>query len=438
LKTGLCYDENQTIKGAAMISYVKGPLVEVSGDRIVIETGNVGLEIRVPLSLLDELPKTGEQIKVYTYFQVREDAMSLYGFLHRQDREMFQQLLGVNGVGPKGALGILSALRPDDLRMAIISGDAKAISRAPGIGTKTAQRVILDLKDKVSPEDLFSSLEEEGLDVTVSVGNGADKSMTALLSDSADIALLGTEAGLYVYNEGKEAYPKAFAQLTQKAGNFLVSRTPSPDFQWTDLEGSDVIGGRLGGMPELVLEYVLRQNGMEPFTDVEIVNNIDFTSTAGAFTGGIGDYTVEFEPTATALQNSGAGYIVASLGAACGEIPYTVYMANDAYMQENPEVIEAFTRAIYRGQQWVDTHTAAEIAEVILPQFPDSDLETLTSILERYQAQDTWKTDPTFSKESYERLQDIMEQGGELESRVPFENFVDNSIAEEVTAAGLS
>ena len=274
--------------------------------------------------------------------------------------------------------------------------------------------------------------------MTVSVGNGADKSMTALLSDSADIALLGTEAGLYVYNEGKEAYPKAFAQLTQKAGNFLVSRTPSPDFQWTDLEGSDVIGGRLGGMPELVLEYVLRQNGMEPFTDVEIVNNIDFTSTAGAFTGGIGDYTVEFEPTATALQNSGAGYIVASLGAACGEIPYTVYMANDAYMQENPEVIEAFTRAIYRGQQWVDTHTAAEIAEVILPQFPDSDLETLTSILERYQAQDTWKTDPTFSKESYERLQDIMEQGGELESRVPFENFVDNSIAEEVTAAGLS
>lgn len=280
--------------------------------------------------------------------------------------------------------------------------------------------------------------EEEGLDVTVSVGNGADKSMTALLSDSADIALLGTEAGLYVCNEGKESYPKAFAQLTQKAGNFLVSRTPSPDFQWTDLKGSAVIGGRLGGMPELVLEYVLRQNGMEPFTDVEIVNNIDFTSTAGAFTGGIGDYTVEFEPTATALQNSGAGYIVASLGAACGEIPYTVYMANDAYMQENPEVMEAFTRAIYRGQQWVDTHTAAEIAEVILPQFPDSDLETLTSILERYQAQDTWKTDPTFSKESYERLQDIMEQGGELESRVPFEDFVDNSIAEKVTAAGLS
>lgn len=145
-----------------MISYVKGPLAEVSGDRIVIETGNVGLEIRVPLSLLDELPNIGEAVKVYTYFQVREDAMSLYGFLHRQDREMFQQLLGVNGVGPKGALGILSALRPDDLRMAILSGDAKAISKAPGIGVKTAQRVILDLKDKVSPEDLLSGLGESG------------------------------------------------------------------------------------------------------------------------------------------------------------------------------------------------------------------------------------------------------------------------------------
>lgn len=141
-----------------MISYVKGPLMEVSGDIIVIEAGNVGLEIRVPVSLLDQLPGTGEIVKIYTYFQVREDAMSLYGFLHRQDREMFQQLLGVTGIGPKGALGILSAMRPDDLRLAIISGDAKAISRAPGIGIKTAQRVILDLKDKISPDDLFTVL----------------------------------------------------------------------------------------------------------------------------------------------------------------------------------------------------------------------------------------------------------------------------------------
>ena len=145
-----------------MISYIKGPLTEIRGDMIVIEAGPVGLEVRVPLSLLDELPKVGEEVKIYTYFQVREDPMSLYGFLSRQDREMFQQLLGVNGVGPKGALGILSALRPDDLRLAILSGDAKAISRAPGIGVKTAQRVILDLKDKVSADDILSSVAEDG------------------------------------------------------------------------------------------------------------------------------------------------------------------------------------------------------------------------------------------------------------------------------------
>ncbi len=278
---------------------------------------------------------------------------------------------------------------------------------------------------------------DEGLDVTVTTGNGADKSMTALLSDSADIALLGTEAGIYVYNEGKENYPKAFLQLTQRAGNFLVSRTEQPAFAWTDLQGKSVIGGRLGGMPELVLEYVLRKNGMTPFTDVDIINNIDFTSTAGAFTGDVGDYTVEFEPVATTLEQSGAGHIVASLGEASGDIPYTVYMSNDTFMKDHPEIITAFTKAIYRGQIWVDTHTPAEIASVILPQFPESDLQTLTTIIERYKQQDTWKTDPIFSEEGFTHIQDIMEQGGELEKRVPFTDFVVNTFAEDVVANGI-
>ena len=274
--------------------------------------------------------------------------------------------------------------------------------------------------------------EEEGLEVTVAIGNGADKSMTALLSDSADIALLGTEAGIYVYNEGKEDYPKAFAQLTQRAGNFLVSRIEEPDFEWIDLKGKSVIGGRLGGMPELVLEYVIKENGMTIGEDMEIINNIDFSSTAGAFTGNVGDYTVEFEPVATTLEQNGSGYIVASLGEASGYVPYTVYMAQDAFMSEHPEVIEAFTRAIYRGQQWVETHTSAEIAEVILPQFTESDVETLTTIIERYKAQDTWKTDPVFSEEGFALIQDIMEQGGELSSRVPFDDLVRNEFAKKV------
>ena len=274
--------------------------------------------------------------------------------------------------------------------------------------------------------------EEEGLDVTVSIGNGADKSMTALLSDSADIALLGTEAGIYVYNEGKEDYPKAFAQLTQRAGNFLVSRVDEPEFQWEDLKGKSVIGGRLGGMPELVLEYVIKENGMEKGKDVEIINNIDFSSTAGAFTGNIGDYTVEFEPVATTLEQNGSGHIVASLGEASGYVPYTVYMANDAFLKENPNTIEAFTRAVYRGQQWVEKHTSAEIADAILPQFPESDAETLTTIIERYKAQDTWKTDPVFSEDGFTLIQDIMEQGGELSQRVPFSDLVCNEYAEKV------
>lgn len=274
--------------------------------------------------------------------------------------------------------------------------------------------------------------EEEGLDVTVSIGNGADKSMTALLSDSADIALLGTEAGIYVYNEGKADYPKAFAQLTQRAGNFLVSRVEEPNFEWSDLKGKSVIGGRLGGMPELVLEYVIKENGMVIGEDMEIINNIDFSSTAGAFTGNVGDYTVEFEPVATTLEQNGSGYIVASLGEASGYVPYTVYMAQDAFLSEHPEVIEAFTRAIYRGQQWVETHTSAEIAEVILPQFTESDVETLTTIIERYKAQDTWKTDPVFSEEGFTLIQDIMEQGGELSQRVPFADLVRNEYAEKV------
>lgn len=270
---------------------------------------------------------------------------------------------------------------------------------------------------------------EEGLDVTLTVGNGADKSMTALLSDSADIALLGTEAGLYVCAEGKEDYPKIFAQLTQRAGNFLVSRKEEPNFQWTDLKGSSVIGGRLGGMPELVLEYILKENDIRIGEDVEIINNIDFSSTAGAFLGNVGDYTVEFEPTATTLEQSGSGHIVASLGEASGYLPYTVYMAQDAFLEEQPEAAEAFTRAIYRGQQWVNSHTPAEIAAVILPQFPDSDAETLATILQRYQAQDTWKTDPTVSEEGFSLIQEIMQEGGELSTTIPYENLVVSDFA---------
>lgn len=272
--------------------------------------------------------------------------------------------------------------------------------------------------------------EDEGLSIDLSVGQGADKSMTALLSNSADIALLGTEAGIYVINEGKEGEVKTFAQLTQRAGNFLVSREEEPNFQWSDLKGKSIIGGRLGGMPELVLEYVLKQNGLQIGKDVEIINNISFESTSGAFAADIGDYTVEFEPTATSLEQKDIGHVVASLGTESGFVPYTVYMATSNYINENPEIIQKFTNSIYKGQLWVDQHTSAEIAAVIQPYFPESDVDTLAEIIERYKSQDTWKTDPIFEEKSLELIEDIMETGGQLDKRVDFSNYIDNSFAE--------
>jgi len=274
--------------------------------------------------------------------------------------------------------------------------------------------------------------DEEGLEITLDVGQGADKSMTALISGNADIALLGTEAGIYVYNEGKEDHAIAFAQLTQRAGNFLVSRENEDNFSWENLKGKTVIGGRTGGMPEMVLEYVIKEKGLEIGKDVEIINNISFETTSGAFTAGTGDYTAEFEPSASALENAGKGYVVASLGTESGYVPYTVYMAQKSYIEENPEIIQKFTNAVYKGQKWVNEHTSQEIAQVIMPHFSESDVETVTKIVERYKAQDTWKTDPIFDEDGFTLIQDIMEQGGELTKRVPFEEMVNTDFAKKL------
>lgn len=196
------------------------------------------------------------------------------------------------------------------------------------------------------------------------------------------------------------------------------------------MKGKSIIGGRIGGMPELVLEYVLKQNGITPNVDMELINNISYTSTSGAFVGDIGDYTVEFEPTATALQQQGSGYIVASLGTASGYVPYTVYMSTSDYIQQNPEVIQKFTNAIQKGQTWVKEHTPEQIAQVILPQFPDTDIETLTTIIERYKQQDTWKENTLFDEDSFTLIQDIMEQGGELSARIPYKDMIVTEFSE--------
>lgn len=272
---------------------------------------------------------------------------------------------------------------------------------------------------------------EEGIAIELSVGQGADKSMTALISNAADIGLMGTEAAIYVYNEGKEDYPKCFAQLTQTAGNFLVARAEDKNFDWEDVRGKEIIGGRPGGMPEMVLEYVLRHKGIVPFEDVDILNNLQFTSTSGAFVANTGDYTVEFDPSAYGLEQSGAGHVVASLGTETGRIPYTVYMATQSYLEENAETVQSFTNAIYKGQKWVNEHTAAEIAEVIAPHFAEFSTEDLTVMIERYQAQGTWRDNPAYEQADFELFQDIMDEGGELSARIPFDELIDNTFAQK-------
>ena len=276
--------------------------------------------------------------------------------------------------------------------------------------------------------------EEEGIDLTLVNGFGADKVMTAVLAGEADIGFMGSEASIYTYIQGASNYAVNFAQLTQRAGNFLISREPMEDFSWEDLKGSYVLGGRKGGMPQMVFEYILKNNGIDPAADLEINQSIDFGSTAAAFMSGQGDYSVEFEPSATLLEQEGAGYVVASLGVDSGYVPYTAYCAKKEYMEENPAVIQGFTNAIQRGLEYVNSHTSREIAETIAPQFEETDLDTITTIVERYKAQDTWKEDLIFEESSFDLLQDILEEAGELEKRAPYEDLVTTEFAREAVS----
>lgn len=274
--------------------------------------------------------------------------------------------------------------------------------------------------------------EEEGLKIDLVNGFGADKVMTAVISGEADIGFMGAEASVYAYQEGATDPVVNFAQLTQRAGNFLVAREEMPDFQWSDLKGKKVLGGRKGGMPEMVFEYILRKNGIDPQKDLTIDQSIDFGSTAAAFTGDdSAEFTVEFEPSATALEQEGAGYAVASLGVDSGYVPYTSYSAKTSYMEEHPEVIQKFTNGLQKGMEYVQTHTPAEIAAVIAPQFPETDLETITTIVTRYYEQDTWKENLVFEKESFELLQDILEESGELKERVDYDKLVTTAYAQK-------
>ena len=275
--------------------------------------------------------------------------------------------------------------------------------------------------------------EEEGLEIDLSTGQGADKTMQQLLSGNVDIGFSGPEQVVYIYNQGREDYPVVFGQLTQKDGSFLVGREAEKNFEWTSLKGKELIGGRPGGIPEMALEYVLKQNGLDPSTDVNMVTNIDFTATSGAFKSGTGDYVALFEPTATMLENDGGGNIVASVGESAGNIAYTCFYTTKSYMDENPEVLQKFTNAIYKGQQWVKEHTSDEIAESIVSYFPGTDEKVIAQVIDNYKSIDAYSENPVVSEDGLNRLMDIIQSydSSLIQTRPDFNTIVNNDFANE-------
>ncbi len=302
--------------------------------------------------------------------------------------------------------------------------------------SENTKLVLNEVTHSVFYAPLYAAIElgyfaEQGLEIELVNGGGADRVMTAVLSGQADIGLCGPEAGVYVYNEGQEDYAVVIGQMTKRDGQFLVGRQPEPDFNWENLRGKSIVAGRKGGMPEMTLEYVLRQNGLEPHVDLEVDTSVQFNLMGGAFEGGMGDYVTLYEPTASAFEQAGKGYILAAVGTASGELPATAFQVRKSLLESNPDVYQRFLNAIAKAQKWCQENTAEEIGRVIKPQFPDTDEATLTMVTERHKEIDAWMATPVVKQETFEHMQEIMTQAGELDKKAPFEALVDNSLAEK-------
>ena len=273
---------------------------------------------------------------------------------------------------------------------------------------------------------------DEGLEIQLTNGGGADKSMTAILSGGADIGLMGVEAATYVYLEGKKDYPKVFGQLTKRDGSFLVSRKPEPDFKWEDLEGKEIIAGRTGGVPAMTFEYVVNKHGLKNGENVTLNNEIAFNLMGPSFDSGTGDYTTLFEPTASEYQAAGKGYIVASVGKESGEIPYTAFMALSSYIDKNKTTVEKFMLAMQKAIKYLNETDEKTVAESLLKQFPDTSLNSVSVALKSYKEIDAWMTNMSMTKTAFDNLQNVMENAGELTKRVDHTNIAYNEIAEKV------
>jgi len=262
--------------------------------------------------------------------------------------------------------------------------------------------------------------EKQGLSIELTNGGGADKCMAAMVSGEADIAFMGPEASVYVYLQGRDDLAVNFAQLTQRDGSFIVGRGEDDNFTIDKLKGHTILGGRKGGMPLMALEYVLKQNGLTPGVDIDVRTDVQFDMMAGAFASGEADYTTLFEPLASTFELQGNGYIVESVGRLAGYIPYTCYSSLESYIEKNPEIIQGFSNALYEAMVWVDEHSAMEVAEVILPQFADTDVEFLAEIVQAYRDLEAWNPDLVLGEDGYNRLIEIMKLAGEIEEGAPY------------------
>jgi NitT/TauT family transport system substrate-binding protein len=272
---------------------------------------------------------------------------------------------------------------------------------------------------------------DEGLEVEVTTTWGGDKTMTALLTDAVDIALVGSETSIYVYQQGSDDPIINFAQLTQTDGTFLVGRDPDADFNWDKLKGSTFLGQRKGGMPQMAGEFTLKKHSIDPHQDLELIQNVEFANIPTAFASGTGDYVQLFEPQATVFEMEGRGHVLASFGVESGHLPYTVFMSKQSFIDDHAEAIQKFTNAVHKAQLWMQDKSTEEIADAVLPFFEDTEKDVVMSVVERYKSQGSFATDPIVDESEWNNLLDVMEEAGELNSRVEHGQLVDNRFAEK-------
>ncbi|GAX90507.1 ABC transporter substrate-binding protein [Effusibacillus lacus] len=273
--------------------------------------------------------------------------------------------------------------------------------------------------------------KEQGLEVELTTAWGGDKVMTAVLSNQADVGLVGAETTVFVNQQGATEPVVNFAQLTQRDGTFLVARQKIDNFNWSMTKGKSIIGSRNGSMPQMVSEFVQRKNGVNPKVDNTIIQNIAFDNQTAAFASGTGDFYQAFEPAASILEQQGKGHPVISLGKDSGKLPYTVFLAKDSFIKANPNTVQKFTNAIHKAQNWVQNATPEEIAEVMKPYFPQVEKDILVSVADRYKKADIWAQDPIIDKEEWENMHEVMRQAGELKTPGPYDKLVNTTFAEK-------